>query len=151
MEDLIFEKVNNGYEAYFEATSDFVLHIESEEDLRVVVYHTSVDGGSYDVASVICNTGKVADKPYHAMVYPKKLRLFTQNVITHCTVKKSQGSSSSTDIEALRALILEQASINASQQEQIDNNTRVNDEQEVKIVDNTNLATPESVEYLFKK
>jgi len=149
MTEIVFEKIANGYEAIFEVNKDFSLHIESNSDIRVVLYHKSASDGEYEAVSVLSGSHTV-DRDYSASVYPKTIRIFSQKQLTRCTIAYASGSTPSEDVEELRALIQEQIEINNAQQEQIDENARVNEEQETKIIDNTTLANASQVEGLFE-
>lgn len=72
-----FVKKNGMYEAEFEATADFNLHIERKAGGRFLVYQKSVADGKYDIVDTIgrLDHKDVIDLDMAALVYPKHIKV----------------------------------------------------------------------------
>lgn len=84
--ELTFVKNGNLYEAEFEATADFNLHIERKAGGRFLVYQKSVADGDYDIVD-----GVVYQEPRHkavidldmtAAIYPKYIKVVSESEVT---------------------------------------------------------------------
>ena len=74
--EINFEKVGNQYVAEFEATADFNLHIEREENGVLELHQRGSEEGKYDFAwSAGINGRKVVDYDFGALVYPKWIKV----------------------------------------------------------------------------
>lgn len=81
--ELEFIKNGQRYEASFEATSDFNLHLE--EAGRVSIYQSGVEGGKYDEVLEARREGhlsNVFDSDFTASVYPKYMKVTTESLPT---------------------------------------------------------------------
>lgn len=79
-----FVKKNGMYEAEFEATADFNLHIERAAGGRFLIYQKSVADGKY---AIVDNIGyhdhkDVIDLDMTALVYPKFVKVVSESEVT---------------------------------------------------------------------
>jgi len=75
--ELTFVKNGNLYEAEFEATADFNLHIERVAGGRFIIYQKSVADGQYAIVDNIDyhDHKDVIDLDMTALVYPKYIKV----------------------------------------------------------------------------
>lgn len=75
--ELNFNKTSqNVYEAVFEASGDFNLHVERVKNGTLEVYQRGVAEGEYDFAwSAGIGARKVIDYDFGALVYPKWIKV----------------------------------------------------------------------------
>lgn len=75
--ELTFVKNGNFYEAEFEATADFNLHIERVADGRFLIYQKSVTDGKYAIVDSVAyqDHEDVIDLDMAALVYPKYIKV----------------------------------------------------------------------------
>lgn len=80
---VIFGK-KTGYEAEFEATADFNIHIERKAGGRFLVYQKSVADGQYDIVDTIgrLDHKDVIDLDMTALVYPKYIKIVSESEVT---------------------------------------------------------------------
>jgi hypothetical protein len=80
---VIFGK-KTGYEAEFEATADFNIHIERKHAGGFLVYQKTVADGKYDaVDNVPYQRGSdVIDLDMTALVYPKYIKIVSESEVT---------------------------------------------------------------------
>lgn len=79
-----FVKKNGMYEAEFEVTADFNLHIERKAGGRFLIYQKSVADGQY---AIVDNIGyhdhkDVIDLDMTALVYPKFVKVVSESEVT---------------------------------------------------------------------
>ena len=85
--ELNFSKNGNVYVAEFEASSDFNLHVERVGEGSLTVLQSGVSGGMYEQAySVSRYNGLVFDRDFGALVYPKYIKVVSDNPVTNATV-----------------------------------------------------------------
>lgn len=79
-----FVKKNGMYEAEFEATADFNLHIERVAGGRFLVYQKSVADGKYDIVDGIGRQDHkdVIDLDMTALIYPKYIKIVSESEVT---------------------------------------------------------------------
>ena len=79
-----FVKKNGMYEAEFEATADFNLHIERKAGGRFLIYQKSVSEGKYDIVDGVGykNHKDVIDLDMTAIVYPKFIKVVSESEVT---------------------------------------------------------------------
>lgn len=75
--ELVFIKKGNLWEAVFEASSDFNIHIELNKPSYLGVYQRGVSNGEYSLAVEYTanNIQKVYDIDFGALVYPKWIKV----------------------------------------------------------------------------
>lgn len=80
---VVFGK-KTGYEAEFEATADFNIHIERKAVGRFLVYQKSVADGQYDIVDTIgrLDHKDVIDLDMTALVYPKYIKIVSESEVT---------------------------------------------------------------------
>ena len=83
-----FVKKNGMYEAEFEATADFNLHIERKAGGRFLIYQKSVAHGQY---AIVDNIGyhdhkDVIDITLWDLVYPKYIKVVSETEVTRAVV-----------------------------------------------------------------
>ena len=86
--DLNFRNTGGAYEAEFEATADFNLHIERVSGGRFLVYQKSVSNGGYDIVDAVGykDHKDVIDLDFTALVYPKYIRIVSESEVTRGVV-----------------------------------------------------------------
>ena len=74
---LEFVKRGNNYEAIFEVTSDFNIHIELNKPSYLGVYQSSIQNGEYSFATEykLNDIQKIYDIDFGALVYPKWIKV----------------------------------------------------------------------------
>lgn len=74
----------SGYEAEFEATADFNLHIERKKGGALLFYQKGVSDGEYDLVSDsgYYNFKEVIDLDFTALVYPKWIKVVSEVEVT---------------------------------------------------------------------
>lgn len=79
-----FVKKNGMYEAEFEATADFNLHIERKAGGRFLIYQKSVSEGKYDIVDGVGykDHKDVIDLDMTAIVYPKFIKVVSESEVT---------------------------------------------------------------------
>lgn len=94
--ELTFEKVNeHRYEAYFEASGDFNLHVERVKNGTLEVYQRGVAEGEYDFAwSAGIGARKVIDYDFAAFVYPKRIKVVSSSEVVNGYVNFNEGGGS---------------------------------------------------------
>lgn len=76
--ELTFNKVGDRYEAEFQVTGDFNLHIEAVLDGNVAVYQRTTDTGDYALvrdSRLYPVYGRVYDMDFTTAVYPKYIKV----------------------------------------------------------------------------
>lgn len=83
-----FVKKNGMYEAEFEATADFNLHVERKKGGRFVVYQKTVGNGEYDIVDGLGTQSHkdVIDIDMSALVYPKYIKVVSESEVTYAEV-----------------------------------------------------------------
>jgi hypothetical protein len=73
-----------GYEAEFEATADFNIHIERVSGGRFLVYQKSVADGGWDIVDGLGHKDHkaVIDLDFTALVYPKWIKVVSEVEVT---------------------------------------------------------------------
>ena len=74
--ELNFTKKNQKWEAEFDATGDFNIHIEGVNDNNVMVYQRTSPSGNYALvraSQLYPSYGKVYDVDFTGVVYPKSI------------------------------------------------------------------------------
>lgn len=86
--DLVFEKKGDKYEATFEASGNFNIHLEREEGGFVNVYQSGTQGGEYALAANWSDYegGKVFDCDFGALVYPKYIKVTSRSKVNKAVV-----------------------------------------------------------------
>ena len=94
--ELIFEKINeHRYEAYFEASGDFNLHVERIKNGTLEVYQRGVAEGKYDFAwSAGIGARKIIDYDFAAFVYPKWIKVVSSSEVVNASVNFNEGGGS---------------------------------------------------------
>lgn len=72
--ELNFTKEGNKWVAYFEATSNFNLHIEREQVAYINIMQRGTSNGEYDLAKSF-SADKIFDYDFGALVYPKYIKV----------------------------------------------------------------------------
>jgi hypothetical protein len=75
--ELTFNKTNeNVYEAVFEVTSDFNIHLERKSTGILVIKQSGIADGAFDDAfNLGINAREVIDYDFGALVYPKWIKV----------------------------------------------------------------------------
>lgn len=86
--ELVFEKNGEKYEATFEASDNFNIHLEREEGGFVNVYQSGTQGGEYALAANWSDYegGKVFDCDFGALVYPKYIKVTSRSKVNKAVV-----------------------------------------------------------------
>lgn len=79
-----FVKKNGMYEAEFEATADFNLHIERKAGGRFLIYQKSVADGQYAIVDSVARQDyqDVIDLDMAALIYPKYIKVASVSEVT---------------------------------------------------------------------
>ena len=81
-----FVKKNGMYEAEFEATADFNLHIERKAGGRFLIYQKTVENGEYDIVDSVdyqdYRHKTVIDLDMTAAIYPKYIKVVSESEVT---------------------------------------------------------------------
>lgn len=82
--ELTFVKNGNFYEAEFEATADFNLHIERVAGGRFLIYQKSVTDGKYAIVNSVAyqDYQDVIDLDMTALIYPKYIKVASVSEVT---------------------------------------------------------------------
>lgn len=83
-----FVKSGNKYEAEFEATSDFNVHIEKTGQGGIEFFQRTVSQGQYDLVKIphIGYSNNVLDYDFTALVYPKWIKIVSEIKPTNAEV-----------------------------------------------------------------
>ena len=76
--ELNFAKKNNVWEAEFEATGDFNIHIEGVVEGNIAVYQRTTTSGEFALvrgSQIYPSYGKVYDLDFSGVVYPKTIKV----------------------------------------------------------------------------
>lgn len=86
-----FVKKNGMYEAEFEATADFNLHIERVAGGRFLIYQKSVSDGKYDIVDGVGykDHKDVIDLDMAAIVYPKFIKVVSESEVTRAEITEA--------------------------------------------------------------
>lgn len=85
---LDFVKRGNSYEAIFEVTGDFNIHIELNKPSYIGVYQSSIQNGEYSFTTEykLNNIQKVYDIDFGALVYPKWIKVVSGSEVIKAEV-----------------------------------------------------------------
>ena len=90
--NLEFKKVGNRYEAEFEATGDFNLHIEREKKGNLAIFQkTSADDNYASASSYSDNAEPIVNKDFSMLIYPKFIKVVSGSPVTRCVATISGG------------------------------------------------------------
>lgn len=81
---LEFNKTNqNVYEAIFEATADFNIHLERKSTGIFIIKQSSIVDGAFDDAfNLGINAREVIDYDFGALVYPKYIKVVSGSIVS---------------------------------------------------------------------
>jgi len=91
--ELEFTKVANRYEAEFEATDNFNLHIERTKPGFIKIFQRGTPDGEYASESSWCehSAEPVIDKDFSMLVFPKYIKIVSESEVTRCITTISGG------------------------------------------------------------
>ena len=91
--ELEFKKVANRYEAEFEATDNFNLHIERTKPGFIKIFQRGTRDGEYASESSWCehSAEPVVDKDFSMLVFPKYIKIVSESEVTRCIATISEG------------------------------------------------------------
>ena len=91
--ELEFKKVANRYEAEFEATDNFNLHIERTKPGFIKIFQRGTPDGEYASESSWCehSAEPVIDKDFSMLVFPKYIKIVSESEVTRCVATISGG------------------------------------------------------------
>lgn len=156
--DFILNAKTGRYEAVLMATGAVRIRVSNPQPKGVVAMDVFALDGSGDnpiLLARMSSYNNLMDKMIPVSAFPVQLlcSLTFEPGIAEVQIMSGGGSGGSVDsavIEAIHQRLAQQERVNADQQKQIDNNTRVNEEQEEKIIDGSAIAPAETIEDLFK-
>lgn len=81
--ELTFSKVGGRYEAEFQATNDFNLHVERVKSGSIKIYQRGSANGQYASESSWAdhNAEAVVDNDYQMLVYPKFIKIVSASEV----------------------------------------------------------------------
>lgn len=89
---LEFKKVGSRYEAEFEATGDFNLHIERQKRGSLAIFQkTSVDDKYASESSYSDSAEPIVNKDFSMLIYPKFIKVVSSSPVTRCVATISGG------------------------------------------------------------
>lgn len=90
--ELEFKKVGSRYEAEFEATGDFNLHIERQKRGSLAIFQkTSVDDKYASESSYSDSAEPIVNKDFSMLIYPKFIKVVSSSPVTRCVATISGG------------------------------------------------------------
>ena len=90
--ELEFKKVGSRYEAEFEATGDFNLHIERQKRGSLAIFQkTSVDDKYASESSYSDSAEPIVNKDFSMLIYPKFIKVVSNSPVTRCVATISGG------------------------------------------------------------
>ena len=90
--ELEFKKVGSRYEAEFEATGDFNLHIERQKRGSLAIFQkTSVDDKYASESSYSDSAEHIVNKDFSMLIYPKFIKVVSSSPVTRCVATISGG------------------------------------------------------------
>lgn len=94
--ELTFNKTNeNVYEAIFEATADFNIHLERKSTGILVIKQSGIADGVFDDAfNLGINAREVIDYDFGALVYPKWIKVVSGSEVVSASVNFNEGGGS---------------------------------------------------------